>query len=482
MADRPLIVWLREDLRIADNPALAAAAATGAPVLPVYVLDDATPGRWRMGGAARWWLHGSLATLGQTLRQLGAPLILRQGPAAECIMRLIAETDAAAVYANTHPEPYWLGAESTLQRLLAAAGVTVHYFAAATLFSPGSVRSRRGQPLQVFTPFWRACRSTAAPAPLQPAPVRLRPPASLPASDDLATWSLRPTSPDWAAGLRAAWQPGEATAQQQLVHFLDQDLATYALSRDRPEPAATSCLSPRLHFGELSPRQVWHATLSRAAAAPALATPAEAFLRQLIWREYFAHTLHHSPQLPDAPLQPKFTAFPWREDAAVLRCWQRGETGYPIVDAGMRQLRATGWMHNRVRMITASFLVKHLLQPWQSGEAWFWDNLVDADLANNAGGWQWVAGCGGDAAPYFRIFNPTLQGERFDAEGAYVRRWLPELSRLPDRWLHQPWEAPPLELAAAGIRPGIDYPNRLIEHSFARTRAIEAFAQTKIVS
>ena len=260
-------------------------------------------------------------------------------------------------------------------------------------------------------------------------------------------WRLLPTRPDWAGGLRETWRPGERDAQSRLYDFIDGNLSRYHSDRDRPEPAATSCLSPYLHFGEISPRQVWHAIDARIQAEPALEAGGNAYLRELGWREFDAHALVLHPEMPDVPLRRRFAAFPWRGEEAAIRAWQRGRTGYPIVDAGMRQLWHTGWMHNRVRMIVASFLVKDLLVPWQTGEAWFWDTLVDADLANNAGGWQWVAGCGADAAPYFRIFNPVLQGEKFDPRGDYVRRWVPELAKLPDRWIHRPWQASDRELA-----------------------------------
>lgn len=479
MIERPILVWFRQDLRIADNPALHAAAVSGAPVLPVYVLDDAGAGRWRMGGASRWWLHSSLAALDRSLQALGAALTLRQGPTVETLLALVAETNAQGVCWNGHPEPHWCDAERRLETALTSAGVAAHPSSALTLFPLAHIRGRQGQPFRVFTAFWRACLAATAPAPPIPAPATLQPLADPPAGDDPAKWQLQPVSPDWAGGLRETWQPGEVAGRQRLVRFLDERLAGYAANRDRPGLAATSELSPYLHFGEVSARQVWHTTLARAAAEPALANAAEAFLRQLGWREFSVDILLNNPAMAEEPLQARFTAFPWEPDDRLLAAWQRGRTGYPIVDAGMRQLWETGWMHNRVRMIVASFLVKHLLQPWQAGEAWFWDTLVDADLANNAGGWQWVAGCGCDAAPCFRIFNPISQGERFDADGAYIRRWLPALARVPDRWLHRPWEAPPLELAAARVRLGVDYPNRLIEHATARTRALAAFAKLK---
>lgn len=296
------------------------------------------------------------------------------------------------------------------------------------------------------------------------------------ASDSLADWRLRPVQPDWAAGFDARWTPGESGAGRCLERFLAGDLARYAGERDRPDHDGTSTLSPYLHFGELSPRQVWHAVRQHAVHAAMPADRAEPFLRQLGWREFSYHLLHHWPDLPAAAFRPGFAAFPWQDNAALLRRWQQGRTGYPIVDAGMRQLWQTGWMHNRIRMIAASFLVKDLLIPWQRGEAWFWDTLVDADLANNAAGWQWVAGSGADAAPYFRIFNPVLQSRKFDPQGTYIRRWVPELAGLAARHIHEPWSASGAALAEAGIELGRDYPEPLVDHAAARRRALDAYA------
>jgi deoxyribodipyrimidine photo-lyase len=300
-----------------------------------------------------------------------------------------------------------------------------------------------------------------------------------PAGDSADEWNLLPTAPDWAGGLRQAWRPGEGPGRERLEAFVDDDLRAYGRDRDRPEPGATSRLSPYLHFGEVSPRQVWHAVRHRIEADTVSAHGGEAFLRELGWREFCAQVLVDHPHVADEPLQSRFARFPWADDRETLKAWQRGRTGYPIVDAGMCQLWHSGWMHNRVRMVAASFLVKHLLLPWQWGEAWFWDTLVDADIASNAGGWQWVAGCGTDAAPYFRIFNPVLQGEKFDPDGAYVRRWVPELEGLPDRWIHRPWQAPPLELSAAGVRLGATYPAPIVDHALARARALAALETLK---
>jgi len=467
-ANTPLIVvWFRQDLRLADHPALSAAVAAGAPVLPVFVLDES--GDWAPGGASRWWLHGSLAALDADLRARGSRLLLRRGPALDVLPRLLAEAGAGGLYFSRHYEPQQAASESRLAAMLAADGKDCRRFAGSLLFEPEAIRTRAGEPFRVFTPFYKAClAANEIRAPL-PAPDSVPAPASWPVGERLEDWGLRPSAPDWAAGLRACWQPGSSGARARLDGFLADVAADYAVARDRPDRAGTSKLSPHLHFGELSPRQVWQrSTFDSDAGRGGEGT--QAFLRQVIWREFCYHLLHHWPEIDAKPFNPGFAGFPWRDDPAALAAWQGGRTGYPIVDAGMRQLWQTGWMHNRVRMVVASFLTKHLLLPWQAGADWFWDTLVDADLANNAAGWQWVAGCGADAAPYFRIFNPVLQGRKFDPDGSYVRRWVPELAEVPTRIVHAPWEA------GAEV-PG--YPAPIVEHRHARQRALDAYAVLK---
>jgi len=481
MTAAPIIVWLRQDLRLRDNPALAAAAATGAPIVPLYVLDDETPGRWRPGGASRWWLQHSLAALDASLRASGARLILRRGRAEAVVRQLVDDIRPRAVYWNRCYEPHAIARDTKLKQQLAAHSVGAESFNAGLLFEPWTVRTLGGTPFKVFTPFWRACLAAPEPAAPAKAPRRLPPPAAWPASDALADWRLSPQKPDWAGGLRDAWTPGEAGALAQLDRFLEAALADYRDGRDRPDRDFTSRLSPHLHFGELGPRQAWHAVrVLTQAGARGLAGGGDAFLRELGWREFCHHLLFHRPEMPTEPLRPVFARLAWRDDPAGLRAWQRGATGYPIVDAGMRQLWHTGWMHNRVRMIAASFLIKDLLIPWQTGADWFWDTLVDADLANNAAGWQWVAGSGADAAPYFRIFSPALQGERFDPGGDYVRRYVPELQRLPAKWIHRPFAASQAVLDAAGVRLGETYPLPVVDHGVARDRALAAFAALRI--
>jgi deoxyribodipyrimidine photo-lyase len=390
------------------------------------------------------------------------------------------ETDADAVFWSRRYEPAAATRDVQIEQSLKAVGLVVQTFSGALLFEPGEVRTGNGQPYQVFTPFWRACVARPEPPRPLPVPSRIVPPFKTPASLPLMGLELEPKI-DWAAGIRATWQPGLEGARAQLRRFLAEGLAGYSTGRDSPDRVLTSRLSPHLHFGEVSPRTVWHAVKDVVASHPqrALRHQVGTYLRQLGWREFAHHLLAHLPQSTHQPLRSRFARFPWRKDTAALKAWQKGQTGHPLVDAGMRELWTTGWMHNRVRMVTASFLVKDLLLPWQAGAQWFWDTLVDADLANNTLGWQWTAGCGADAAPYFRIFNPVGQGKKFDPLGTYVRRWVPELAKLPDRWIHQPWEASPQTLREAGVRLGDTYPRPIVDHAEARLRALSALASLK---
>jgi len=422
MPSTPSIVWLRDDLRVADNPALSAAVDRGGPVVVLYLLDEESPGARPLGGASRWWLHGSLAALAAELADRGAHLTLRRGAAGTVIPQLVAESGAGAVYWNRR-----YGAlrevDAELKSRLRADGLDVQSFGASLLFEPWTITTGAGDPYKVFTPFWRACLAGDDPRAPLPPPERIEGLAV--ASDDLDTWALLPTRPDWAAGLRAAWTPGEQGADARLEQFVEHGLPLYH-RRDEPGIEATSRLSPHLRFGELSPHQVW--ARLRGPLAPAAIANRPKFLSEIGWREFSYSILFHQPTIATENVRRDFDAFPWQApDPAVLEAWRRGMTGIPLVDAGMRQLWTSGWMHNRVRMIAASLLTKNLLIDWRVGEAWFWDTLVDADEASNAASWQWVAGSGADAAPYFRVFNPVLQAERFDPDQAYVRQWVPEL-------------------------------------------------------
>jgi deoxyribodipyrimidine photo-lyase len=471
------LLWFRQDLRLQDNPALLAAMARGGPVVPVYVLDDAGEGAWPAGGAARWWLHHALAALDRGLRARGSRLVLARGRAEAALPALAAATGAGAVYWNRRYEPAVIARDAQIKAALAGEGREARSFAAALLFEPHTVANREGRPFQVFTPFWRRCLELPVAAPVAFTASVLPGPAVWPASLELGEFGLLPRRP-WAGGLAEAWQPGEAGAAARLERFVAGALEGYAADRNRPDLDGTSQLSPWLHGGELGPRQVWAAVRARTVAP---GEGARVFLSEIGWREFAHHLLYHFPHTPEQPLRADFTRFPWAEDPGGTRlaAWQRGRTGYPIVDAGLRQLWHTGWMHNRVRMIAASFLVKHLRLPWNLGAAWFWDTLVDADLASNTLGWQWTAGCGADAAPYFRVFAPVLQGRKFDPDGVYVRRWVPELAALPTAMIHAPWDAPADALAAAGVRLGETYPRPIVDHAAARAAALAAFQQIR---
>jgi deoxyribodipyrimidine photo-lyase len=471
------LLWLRQDLRLADNPALAAAARRGA-VIPLFIWSPDEEGEWPPGGASKWWLHASLHALDRSFREAGARLIIRRGPAHATLSALVNETGADAIFWNRRYEPAIIARDARVKEALRQAGLTVESFNAALLHEPWSIQNQSRKPFQVFTPYWKNCLAQPDPAAPLVRPKHLTAPGKWPRSLALDELELQPTR-KWAEGIRAAWQPGEAGAQANLKRFLGKAFADYREQRNRPDLTGTSRLSPHLHFGEIGPRQIWHSLQRTAAKQGWTEWRNSQFLAEVGWREFSHHLLFHFPQTTTEPLRPEFKKFPWREDAVRLRAWQKGLTGFPMVDAGMRELWTTGWMHNRVRMIVASFLVKDLLLPWQKGARWFWDSLVDADLAQNTLGWQWTAGCGADAAPYFRIFNPTSQGEKFDPQGDYVRRWCPEIGRLPAEWIHRPEEATPEVLRAAGVEIGRDYPAPIVRHSLARQAALEAYGRIR---
>jgi len=453
----PVIVWFRDDLRLADHPALSAAVKFGQPVVCLYIFDEKTPGIRPLGGAAKWWLAGSLRALTEAIAKRGGTLILRRGAAKSVIAGVVRETGAGTVYWNRRTGG-GAKADEAIEHTLTKQGVAVRTFQAALLHEP-PLLGKSGKPLQVFTPFWRTLQEMGAPRAPLPAPKTIDSVSGV-ASDKLESWNLEPAKPDWASGMRVFWTRGEAGAQKRLSTFLDDELAGYATQRDRPDIPGTSRLSPHLRFGEINPFQVWHAAKMVADSTPARARDVDKFLSEIGWREFSYHLLCQHADLATENIDKRFDKFPWRTDRKALRAWQKGETGYPIVDAGMRQLWQTGWMHNRIRMVVASFLVKHLLIDWRVGEQWFWDTLVDADPANNPASWQWVAGCGADAAPYFRVFNPTIQSEKFDPKGDYVRKFVPEFA----------------DAETLFAKP---YPEPIVDHKAARERALKAFASLK---
>jgi deoxyribodipyrimidine photo-lyase len=442
------LLWLRHDLRLDDNPALAAAAARGA-VVPVFIWAPEEEAPWEPGAASRWWLHHSLGKLAAAFEKAGTPLVIRRGPSLEALRKLAKEVGARHVVWNRRYEPAVIKRDTAIKKALAVDGLEAESFNGSLLFEPMHVATKQGNPYQVFTPFWRALLEREEPAEPVAAPRKIKPAGTKVNSLSIDSLGLLPEI-DWAPTMRTMWKPGEVGAVTRMELFLERGLAGYGTGRDRPDHDGTSALSPHLHFGEISPRRLWHAVREAVGGQPAkkITGSPEVYLRELGWREFASHLLYHFPHTPNAPLRADYAKFPWAKDPVGLRAWQRGRTGFPIVDAGMRQLWATGWMHNRVRMIVASFLVKDLRISWLEGAKWFWDTLVDADLAANTLGWQWAAGCGADAAPYFRVFNPTSQAEKFDPDGAYVKAWVDVNAK--------------------------EYPEPIVDHAEARKRALEA--------
>ena len=463
-----VIHWFRQDLRLADNPALADAAACG-DVLPVYILDDDAAGDDRMGAASRWWLHRSLAALNDSL---DGRLVLARGDAATLLPQLASQLNVTAVTWNDCYEPWRIAQDDVIEAALGDLGCRVIRHHGSRLWQPGSITKDDGRPYRVFTPFYKAAlaRGAIPRRPLAaPAPGVFVSSASVTIDCSLAALELAPTI-RWDDGLIERWQPGEDAATAQLSEFVEARLVDYAEGRDRPATDSTSSLSPYLHFGELSPNQVWYTATD--CEAGELAAP---FLRELSWREFCYSLLAQWPDMRTRALDQRFERFPWRDDEQAFKAWCEGRTGHPLVDAGMRELWRTGFMHNRVRMIAASFLVKNLLIDWRRGEQWFWDCLVDADHANNAANWQWVAGCGADAAPYIRIFNPATQGERFDPDGLYTRRWVPEVAALSNKYLYKPWAAPGDMFAAQHNGDVNAYPSPVADLRDSRARALATF-------
>lgn len=462
---RPVIFWFRRDLRLADHPGLSAAIDSGAPVIPVFILDDETPRHRKMGGASRWWLHHSLVSLDAVLQKLGSRLIFRAGKSDTVLAQMAMETSAQSIYCTRHYEPWWRNAEKALAKALPE-DCTLQCHDGNYLMPPGSIRTGSGGEYKIYTPFMRALwQHMPPPAPLG-RPKQVTAPEKWPVSDVLADWKLLPTRPDWAGGMKDMWMPGEPGAQERLESFVGR-ARLYDEQRNLPSIDGTSFLSPHLHFGEISPAACWHATMNAGGST-------DIFLKELIWRDYAQNVILQFPEYGGKNAREAFDRFPWRSLSdppakSDFAAWKKGQTGYPIVDAGMRQLWATGWMHNRVRMIAASFLIKHLLIDWRQGEQWFWDTLVDADYGSNSVNWQWVAGTGVDSNMFVRIMAPLSQSEKFDA-AAYIRQWVPELAGLSDNAIHDPEEF--------GVRPA-NYPAKIIGHKQARERALQAHGTVK---
>lgn len=471
---RPVIVWFRNDLRTGDNPALAAAVATGKPIVALYVLEDSSDGLRPLGSASKYWLHKSLLALNTSLRALGSELIFKSGNTRQAINETVSETGADQIVWNRRYDGPEIALDTAIKADLVKSGIDVGSFNGNLLAEPWERQTKSGTPFRVFTPFWKSIASGPVPRMPLPAPEFITSFPDHVGSRTLESLDLLPT-PNWADGFSEIASPGENNARVALSLFLEAGHADYGAARDIPSLFATSRLSAHLRFGEISPFQIWHAVKMAEGAETISSSSAQKFLSEIAWREFSYHLLFHNPKLATENYNQAFDNFPWQFDQDAFDAWTTGRTGYPIVDAGMRQLWRTGWMHNRVRMITASFLIKHLQIDWRHGEKWFWDTLTDADCANNPAGWQWVAGSGADASPYFRIFNPILQGEKFDPDGHYVRQWVPELASMENKWLHKPWQAPTEVLEQARIVLGKSYPLPLVDHAEARQSALAAF-------
>jgi len=473
------IVWFRRDLRLHDNPAWNAAVSSGCDIIPLFIHSPSEEGKWRRGGASNWWLHHALKDLSDQLKTHGHTLIIRSSKSSLTVLTEITQQQPVkAIYWNRCYEAQSVKRDTLIKETLTSDGISVQTFNGNLLFDPLKITNKTNAPYRVFTPFWKNCLTLEIKTPETLkvkkadclAPVRLK-------SDGLDSLHLLPTIP-WDTEMREFWKPTRSGAKKLLKQAIAK-ATHYTDLRDIPSEDGTSRLSAYLHFGQLSPAEFYHEVLTHTKAKDAAQM---GILRQLFWREFSAHLLYHFPHTHDQPLRDEYQNFPWDFDSEILKKWQRGQTGFPIVDAGMRQLWKTGWMHNRVRMVASSFLVKHLLQPWQEGSHWFWDTLVDADLANNTQGWQWVGGCGADASPYFRVFNPILQSKKFDPTGCYIKKWLPELKDVPTEFIHTPWEMEPLELIAAGVKLGTDYPAPIISHPDGRKQALDAYKTWKASS
>lgn len=470
------LVCFRNDFRLLDNPALFEAVRLNKQVIPVFIYDSSASGDWDLGGASKWWLHQSIKDIQKQVASLGGRLILRKGSTASVMRELVEATQASSVFWNRRYLLSERTVDAVVKEMMIDMGVEVKSFQASLLVEPWTTANKEGNPFKVYSPFWRSIKDHPIPKPLDLDFSKIQFAEENIECLGLEDLELIPKDKNWHETFHDFWKVSEMTAHDLLLNFIHQGVDGYAVDRDRPDFNGTSSLSPYLRWGQISPRQIAHALGQNCdlnAKGPMV------YLKEIYWREFAYYVMYHFPDTTDSPLQEKYKNFPWNEDESTLSAWKWGKTGYPIVDAGMRQLYATGWMHNRVRMIVASLLVKHLLHNWHAGAKWFWDTLVDADLSSNTLGWQWSGGCGADAAPYFRIFNPMIQGMKFDPDGEYVKRWVPELASVPAKYIHQPWEATASELKSFGVTLGQEYPIPIIEHTFGRERALEALASLK---
>ena len=472
----PTILWYRRDLRLNDNSALTAAMEVGAPIIPVFIWSPDESEEWSPGGASKWWLHHSLKDLHESIASNGGRLVLRRGESLTTLQSIIEETGATRVFWNRRYEAPMREMDAMVKRTLRDGGVDVKSFNSSLLNEPHTISTGSGQPYKVYTPFWNKVKDRPVDAPIPFDPTKCTFHQNTLEAVELDALNLLPEV-SWDRVFHDRWSVSEASATERLENFLSHGVETYADDRDRPDFDGTSSLSPYLQWGQIGPRQIVHCLRKNCDVSK---KGPHTFLKEVYWREFAYNVLYHFPDTPDHPLRSEYSRFPWQYDAEVLKAWQRGHTGYPIVDAGMRQLWQTGWMHNRVRMIVSSLLVKHLLHNWHEGAKWFWDTLVDADLASNTLGWQWSGGCGADAAPYFRVFNPIIQGTKFDPDGIYVKKYVPELEKIPTKYIHTPWEAPAGILEFAGVELGKDYPEPIIDHKSGRERALAALDQFKV--
>ena len=475
---QPLILWFRKDLRLSAHPAWHQALQRKQPIIPVYIWSPTEENPWSYGEASRWWLHQSLQVLQENLQSVGSRLLFRAGPIVPNLLEIAKTAGASTVYWSRQYEPHLIKRDTAIKLDLQKSGVEVQTFNATLLIEPWELLNQTQKPYQVFTPYWKALQSRVQPLQTYRVPSEFRPVHTWPKSKTLTSLDILPKN-NWHTKLKAHWQPGETQALQTLKKFLDNGVSDYKMGRDFPNRDSTAKISAHLHFGEISPAQIWDAAQKNLFFLKPAKNDTQDFLREIAWREFSYALMYHFPQTPTAPLQQKFLNFPWQNSKTLLQAWQTGQTGYPIVDAGMRELWQTGFMHNRVRMIVASFLTKDLFIDWQDGAKWFWDTLVDADLASNTQGWQWTAGCGADAAPYFRIFNPILQSEKFDPNGDYIKKWVPELAKLAKKWIHKPFLASAKDLTAANITLGKTYPYPIVEHARAREHALAIWQSLK---